>query len=82
MNQPTKEWIKKNPIATFFTIAIAISFGTLFPAIYVVPNDNTIGQILGYYLARIGAYSPFISAILVIRIIHSGKPRIPFSQRL
>jgi membrane protease YdiL (CAAX protease family) len=82
MNQPTKEWIKKNPIATFFAIAIAISFGTLFPAIYIIPNNNTIGQIIGYYLARIGTYSPFIAAILVTRIIHSDRPRIPFSQRL
>jgi uncharacterized protein len=82
MNQTIKEWIKKNPIADFFIIAIAISFGTLFPAIYLVPNDNTTGQILGYYLTRIGAYSPAFAAISVIKIIHPGKSGIPFSQRL
>jgi uncharacterized protein len=82
MNQSTKEWIVKNPIITFFTVAIIISFATLFPAIYVVPNDNTIGQILGYYLARIGTYSPAIAAIFVTRIINTGRQRIPFARQL
>jgi len=82
MNYPVKEWIKKNPSASFFIIAIAISFGTLFPVIYLIPNDNTLGQILGYYLARIGVYSPVIAAILVTRIIWPGRPRVPFIQKL
>jgi len=82
MNQSTKEWINKNPIVTFFAVAIIISFGTLFPTIYVVPNDNTIGQILGYYLSKIGTYSPVIAAIFVTRIIHPGRPRVSFAQQL
>jgi membrane protease YdiL (CAAX protease family) len=82
MNQPAQEWIKKNPIIAFFAVAIGISFAILFPVGYLVPRDNTIGQILGYYLGCIGVYSPVIAAIFVTRIIRPGRPRVPFTQKL
>lgn len=82
MNQPAQEWIKKNPIIAFFTVAILISFAMLFSAIYFVPRDNTIGQILGYYMGHIGTYSPVIAAIFITRIIRPGRPRVPFIKKL
>lgn len=82
MNQLAQEWIKKNPIIAFFAVAIGISFAILFPVVYLVPRDNTIGQILGYYLGCIGVYSPVIAAIFVTRIIRPGRPRVPFTQKL
>jgi len=82
MNQLAQEWIKKNPIIAFFVVAIGISFAILFPVVYLVPQDNTIGQILGYFLGCIGVYSPFIAAIFVTRIIRPGRPRVPFTQKL
>lgn len=82
MNHAVKEWIKKNPIVAFFVISIAISFGTLFPAIYLVPNNNTFGQILGYYLSRIGTYSPSIAAMLVAGITLPGRSKISLWKRL
>jgi len=82
MNRPVQEWMKKNPVAAFFAVAIAISFAMLFPAIYFVPRDNTIGQILGYYISRIGIYSPVIAAIFITRVICPGRPRVPFIKKL
>jgi len=82
MNQLAQEWIKKNPIIAFFGVAIGISFAILFPVVYLVPRDNMIGQILGYYLGCIGVYSPVIAAIFVTRIIRPGRPRVPFTQKL
>ena len=82
MNQLAQEWIKKNPIIAFFAVAIGISFAILFPVVYLVPRDNTIGQILGYYLGCIGVYSPVIAAIFVTRTIRPRRPRVPFTQKL
>jgi membrane protease YdiL (CAAX protease family) len=82
MNQPVREWIKKNPVTAFFAIAIVISFAMLFSAIYFIPRDNTFGQILGYYLSCIGIYSPAIAAIFVIRAIRPGRPRVTFTRKL
>jgi len=82
MNRLAQEWIKKNPIIAFFAVAIGISFAILFPVVYIVPHDNMIGQILGYYLGCIGVYSPVIAAIFVTRIIRPGRPRVPFTQKL
>ena len=82
MNQLAQEWIKKNPIIAFFTVAIVISFAMLFSVIYFVPRDNTIGQILGYYMGCIGTYSPVIAAIFITRIIRPGRPRVPFTKKL
>ena len=82
MNQPVQELIKKNPIIAFFGVAIVISFAMLFSGIYFVPRDNTIVQILGYYMGCIGTYSPVIAAIFITRIIRPGQPRVPFNKKL
>ena len=82
MNQPAQEWIRMHPLIAFFAVAIAISFAILFPVVYLVPRDNTIGQILGYYLGCIGVYSPFIAAIFITRIIRPGRSRVPFTKKL
>ena len=82
MNQPSQEWIREHPLIAFFAVAIAISFAILFPVVYLVPRDNTIGQILGYYLGCIGVYSPVIAAIFITRIIRPGRSRVPFTTKL
>jgi uncharacterized protein len=81
MKQPLKEWIRKNPIAAFFIVAIVISYATLFPAVYFIPRDNTIGQILGYYLSNIGTYSPVIAAIFITLIILPRRSQVPFTRK-
>ncbi|HVP35615.1 MAG TPA: CPBP family intramembrane glutamic endopeptidase [Terriglobales bacterium] len=78
----TREWIKKRPVGTFFLLAIAISFGTLFPAIYLVPRDNTLGQIIGYYIERIGIFSPVLAGVFVTKIIQPGRKSVSFLHRL
>jgi uncharacterized protein len=82
MNLRIKEWIRRHPIEAFFIMAIAICYATLFPAVYFVPKDTTLGQILGYYLARIGVYSPVLAGIFVSRIIKPGRQRVSFARRL
>jgi membrane protease YdiL (CAAX protease family) len=82
MYQPAQELIKKNPIIAFFSVVIVISFAMLFSAIYFVPRDSTIGQILGYYIGCIGTYSPVLTAIFITRIIHPGRLQVPFTKKL
>ena len=82
MNLRIKEWIRRHPIEAFFIMAIAICYATLFPAIYFVPQDTTLGQILGYYLSRIGVYSPVLAGIFVSRIIKPDRQRVSFTRRL
>ena len=77
-----KEWIKRYPVEAFFLLAIAICFGTLFPAIYIVPHDTTLGQILGYYLGKIGVYSPVLSGILITQIIQYERHQVSFNHRI
>lgn len=78
----TQTWIKKYPLTTFFMFAIAICYCMLFPVIYIIPRDNTLGQIFGYYVSVIGIFSPVISGILVTKIIQPGRKSLPFLQRL
>lgn len=82
MNKTAKEWIKKNPIVAYFAVALVISFVMLFTAIYFIPQDNTLGQILGYYMAALGTYSPIIAAIIVTRIIQPRRSNVHLSKKL
>jgi CAAX protease family protein len=82
MNQSTKEWMRRRPIEAFFLLAIALSFGTLFPAIYLIPHDAGLGGIMGFYIGKIGVYSPVLAGIFVTRIIQPGRHRLPFARRL
>ncbi len=82
MKPKIQEWSRRNPVTAFFFLAIIICFGTLFPAIYLLPQDTALGQILGFYLAKIGVYSPAIAGICVIRIIYPGRSDVSFVRRL
>ena len=81
MYKPVQAWIKKDPVISFFVTAIAICYATLFPAIYFVLRDNTIGQIIGYYLSSIGTYSPAIAAIIITRLIQPDRSSIPHTRK-
>ncbi len=80
--QSIKEWIKRHPIEVFFVLGITICFTTLFPAIYLVPRDNGFFSILGFYLGKIGVYSPILAGIFVTRIIQPEKQGVPIGRRL
>jgi hypothetical protein len=82
INSYIKEWIKRYPIEAFFLLAIVICFGTLFPAIYIIPRDTTLGQILGFYVAKIGVYSPVLSGILITHISQHQQYRVSFKHRI
>jgi len=74
--------IKRYPIAAFFLIAIAICFVTIFPVVLFIPQKEMLGQILSFYLARVGVYSPVLSGMLISRVMHPDRERIPFGRRL
>ena len=71
--QRVRHWIIENPIQGFFLIGITISFSTLFPALIIIPQDSTLGQLLIFYLARIGVYSPVLTGLFIERIIRPQK---------
>lgn len=73
--------IRRNPVIVFFAIAILLSFGLLFPAIFI-PQNEIIGQLLGFYLGRLGVYSPIFAGITVSYFVNSRKERQPFVRRL
>lgn len=82
MGDTTRRWIAGHPVESFFLLGILICFGTLFPAIYLIPHDAGIGGIIGFYLGKIGVYSPVLAGMLVTRIVQPGQHRYPFSRRL
>jgi len=82
VNQRTKEWIRRHPIEAFFLVGIAICFGMLFPAVLIIPQEVTLGQILSLYLGRIGAYSPVLAGMFVARIIKPARQRMSSAHRL
>jgi membrane protease YdiL (CAAX protease family) len=81
MNRLT-DWIKHHPIESFFLVGIALCFGTLFPAVLIIPQEDTIGQILSLYLARIGVYSPVLAGMFVARVIQPARQRVSLTRRL
>jgi membrane protease YdiL (CAAX protease family) len=82
VNRKTREWTRAHPIEAFFLLAILMCFGLLFPAVLVVPQQRMSGQILGFYLARLGVYSPAVAGITVARIVQPGRQRVSLSRRL
>ena len=82
MNQSPKEWIKQYPVAAFFASAIVWCFATLFPAIYLVPHDSGVFGILGFYLGKIGVYSPVLAGMFVTQMIRPGGRQGSFVRRL
>jgi membrane protease YdiL (CAAX protease family) len=77
-----KDWITRHQLMAFFLVGIALCFGTLFPVILVIPQESMIGQILGYYLAKIGVYSPVLAGMFVARIVQPGCQRVSLTRRL
>jgi hypothetical protein len=63
MNQHLQHWVRIHPIESFFLLSTAICFGTISPAIYLVPHDAGLGDIVGFYLGRIGATCPVLTRI-------------------
>lgn len=82
LSQRTQAWIRRHPIETFFLMAIAISFGTLFPAILIIPQEDTLGQILTFYLSRIGVFSPVLAGMFISRIIQPDRRQVSLARRL
>jgi membrane protease YdiL (CAAX protease family) len=82
MNQRLKEWIKRHPIEAFFLLGTAICFGTLFPAVLIIPKEDTLGKILSFYLGKIGVYSPVLAGMFVTRIINPVRQKTSFTRRL
>lgn len=81
MKKSAATWIRSRPLAAFFLIAITMSFGLLFPAM-LVPRESTAGDLLSFYLGRLGVYSPVLSAMLVARVMNPGKRRTPLVRRV
>lgn len=73
MNQRLKEWTKRHPVEAFFILGTAVCFATLFPAVLIVPQEVLLGQILSFYLGKIGVYSPVLAGMFVTRIINPGR---------
>ena len=63
-------------------MGITICYVTLFPAFLIIPQDTDLGQFVSMYLGRIGAYSPVLAAMLVARIVRSGRQHVPLARRL
>lgn len=82
MKQKIRDWIRRYPVETFFLLAIAICFVTLFPAVLVIPQNDLLGQLLSFYLARIGVYSPVFAGMFIVRVIQPHRQRVPFARRL
>lgn len=82
MNQPIGEGIRRHPIEAFFLLAIAIFFVAGFPVIFIIPQESTLGQILGLYLGRIGVYSPVLAGMFVSRAIRPARQRVTLARRL
>lgn len=82
MTRKTEEWIRGHPIEAFFLLAIVMSFGLLFSAVLIIPREDMFGQILSFYLGRIGVYSPVLAGIFVARIIQPGRQRVSLARRL
>jgi len=82
MFQNLKEFLRIHPLKAFFIIAIAIMFGLCAAVFFIIPGENTLGQILGFYLAKIAVYSPVIAGLVVTRVTKTPKNNMPFTRRL
>jgi membrane protease YdiL (CAAX protease family) len=82
MKQRWKEWTKRHPLEAFVILGIALCFATLFPAVLIIPQEAIVGQILSFYLGKIGVYSPVLAGMLIFRIINPGRQKTSFMRRL
>jgi len=82
MGSKLRERVQNHPVESFFLLATALSYATLFPAIYLIPRDAGLGGIAVYLVSRIGVFSPVIAAIAVTRIVRPGVATAMFGRRL
>jgi membrane protease YdiL (CAAX protease family) len=82
MDHRTTAWIKGHPIEAFFLLAVAIFFVAGFLVIFIIPQEGTLGQIVGLYLGRIGVYSPVLAGMFVSRVIRPARKRVTLARRL
>ena len=76
------DWIKRHPVEVFFLAGIVLCFGTLFPAVLIIPHEGMFGQILSFYLGRIGTYSPVLAGMFVARVIQPARQQVSLTRRL
>jgi len=62
-------------------ITIGLNYGLLFPAFFL-PQTSLLNQLLVFYLARMGVYSPVLAGVIVMTIINSARQKIPFRRRM
>lgn len=82
MTQRIRTWIGQHDLEAFFLLAIGFSFALLFPARLLFGRDDTLGQILGLLLGRIGVYSPVLAGMLVAHLNHPNREHAPTSRRV
>lgn len=75
-------WIRDHPIWAFFLIAIVMSFGLMFPALYFIQGQGALSQILMLLLGRLGVYSPVLAGMLVAHVCHPERKKVSFRRRL
>jgi len=77
-----KEWISRHPILAFILLGTIFSFGTMFPALLLIPQDSDLGSILSFYLARVGTYSPALTGMFIARVMKPDRQTASLSRRL
>jgi membrane protease YdiL (CAAX protease family) len=82
MRQKTRDWIRRHPIKAFFLLGIAVFFGTFFPVILFIPQEELLGLTVSYYLGRIGTYSPVLAGMFVAQIIKPTRQKMSLTRRL
>lgn len=75
-------WARERPVLAFFGLAMLLCYLTMFPAIYLIPRDGTLGQIAGYYFGELGAYSPVIAGIAVTRLLRAERTTASWAHRM
>jgi membrane protease YdiL (CAAX protease family) len=62
------EWVKAHPMATFFTLTLALMYLLLFPVVFLMDSiKQDLLQLLVLYAVRLVVYGPVLVGILVTR---------------
>jgi membrane protease YdiL (CAAX protease family) len=75
------DWIRRHPLAAFFTIAIVLMFALFFPVLYLSSLDQPIVQVIVLYLARLAVYSPVLAGMIVTRWIAAERSPTSVKKR-
>jgi membrane protease YdiL (CAAX protease family) len=81
MKHTVTSWAREYPLLAFFGLAILLCYLTMFPAIYLIPRNGTLGQIAGYYFGQLGAFSPVIAGIAVTRVFRAQRKTTSWAHR-